>query len=356
MTTLDYLFTEFLGMIQPNEAAVDRAVAAHQDLRKDLEQDDTYGPYVERTLLSGSYGRNTAIKGIKDVDIIIQTTYTQGYLDENKRDSETAQEYLLRLTQEALKRTGRVAKTRKRRRSVYVHLPEEINDMEETLPELTLDIVPVLIQSDKDLDPMTIADKDLGQWCETYPVTQLQDSRDRNKSSNRIGDRHMYKPLVKMFKAWKLAHFQSTKTPQGFVLECLTAKYHNPNAEHWVDAVRDLFRAISDEWPIPDDLGEIPNVPDISNASPFQIPIAKKLTGARKVIRRIHDDLELLEQAIEEAESDLEMAADTLQRVFGQDCEIVCFPEPDDNGGSSRDKSLFAQGSKRDIREAPEFG
>jgi hypothetical protein len=359
MATLDDLFWEFLSSIEPSEAAVDRAVAAHSDLRKDLEKDETYGSYVARTILSGSYGRDTAIMHIKDVDVIVQTTFTQDDLREKKRESETEQECLLRLTQEAIRRTGRVARTRKARRSIHVKLPEEVNDIGESIPELTMDIVPVLIQTDKDQDPMTIADKELCAWYDSFPITQLADSVKRNERSSVIGDRHNYKPLVKMFKAWKQAHFRSTKTPKGFVLECLTAQYHNPVAEHWAEAVCDLFQSICNEWPDPDSLAYIPEVPDISDSSPYQIPIAKKLEDAQKVLRKIHQHLDLVEQAIEEAESDLTKSAKTLQRVFGQDCDIVCFPLPeddDDSGSGGVKSSPFSPRSKSDVREAPEFG
>jgi len=365
MTTLDKLFQEYLSAIEPSEAAVDRAVAAHKELRKDLEQDEKYGSFVERTLLSGSYGRGTAILYIKDVDVIIQTILTLEDLRSQKQQSETEQECLLRLTQEAIKRTGRAAKTRKRRRSIHVKLPAEINDMgEEQVPELTMDIVPVLIQTDKDQDPMTIADKDLGAWYDTYPITQLSDSIDRNDESSRIGDRHHYKPLVKLFKAWKQVHFRSSKTPKGFVLECLTAKYHNPEAEHWAEAVRDLFQNIRDAWPYPDYLSYIPEVPEISDSAPYQIPIAKTVEEAQKVLRKIHQHLALVNQAIEEAETDIARSAKTLQRVFGQDRGSVRFPLPDDNDdsdicddeeGNVRKSSPYSVTSRSDVREAPEF-
>lgn len=365
MATLDDLFTEFLAAIEPSEAAVARAKAAHEDLRKDLERDEVYGPYVERTLLSGSYGRQTAIQHIKDVDVIIQTTFTTTLLQEKKRTAETEQQCLLRLTQEAIRRTGRVATTRQRRRSIYVTLPAEINDLGESSPELTMDIVPVLIQTNKDQDPMTIADRDLVDWYDTYPITQLADSRERNKRSAVIGDRRSYKPLVKMFRAWKQAHFRSTKTPKGFVLECFTARYHNPDAGHWAEAVRDLFRNVCEAWPDPDRLLCIPEVPDISDSAPRSIPIAKELEDARKVLRKIHLHATLVEQAIEEAESDLTRSAKTLQRVFGQDCDIVCFPLPeesddgesDSSSGSKGGKSSpYVLGSRSDVREAPAFG
>lgn len=362
MPTLDDLFVTYLGKIEPPPVAVIRAKDSHEPLRKDLVNDDDYGPFVVRTLLSGSYGRDTATFFIKDVDVIIQTSFTQAYLREKAYKDETEQLCLLRLTQEAIRRTGRSAYTRKARRSIYVKLPEEVNDVGEVVPEMTMDIVPVLIQTDKDQDPMTIADKDLQQWFDTYPITQLADSVTRNADSAviAVGSRHSYKPLVKIFKAWKNVHFLSTKTPKGFVLECLTAQYHNPDAQHWVDAVHDLFQNICNAWPDPDILSEIPEVPDISDLSPHRIPIAKTVEEAQKVIQKIHCHLELMDQAIAEAESDLMKSAKTLQRVFGQDCELICFPLPEqdtlDKSRGGGQSNPFKPKSRSDVREAPAFG
>lgn len=364
MATLDDLFEKYLSSkegIEPSENAVERAKAAHVDLRKDLEKDEKLGSYISKTMLSGSYGRDTAILYIKDVDVIIQTTLTYEDLQKKKHKDETEQKCLLRLTQGAIERTGRTAETEKARRSIHVKLPEEIND-DATIPELTMDIVPVLIPNGKDKDPMTIADRELGGWYDTYPASQLEDSKERNSQSSVISGRHNYKPLVKIFKAWKYVHYSTKKTPKGFVLECLTAKYHNPKAKHWVEAVRDLFQNICNEWPNPEILLEIPNVPEISNSSPHQIPIAKKLDDAKKVLQKIHQHLALVKQAIEEAESDLIKSAKTLQRVFGQDCEIICFPLPEDDGDDGNDggkskteSSPFVSKSKSDVTEAPAF-
>jgi hypothetical protein len=350
MTTMDDLFKEYLRRIEPTDQAVRRASESHNPLRDDLKADKEYGPFVENTMLSGSYGRDTAIFSIKDVDAIIKTSFTLADLQERKEDGETVQECLLRLTQEAIQRTGRAARTRKARRSIHVKLPE---DGEDDMPELTMDIVPVRIQAGANADPMTISDRELCQWFDTYPNTQLSDSEKRNKRSKVIGDRRSYKPLVKIFKAWKRVHYRTQKTPKGFILECLTARFHNPGATHWIDAVHDLFQNICDEWPNPDNLPlypSIPEVPDVSDSSPHMIPIAKEREQAQRVLRKIHRHLELIKQAMEEAEEDLTKSAKTLKRVFGDDCDDICFPLPDDLEESSRSHK-----SRSDVREAPPF-
>jgi hypothetical protein len=362
MTTLNDLFREYLTSIEPDpQKAVARAAKSHKPLREALEKDTTFGQFVVSTMLSGSYGRDTAIFHIKDVDVILKTSLSPNYLEDNKRDSETAQEYLLRLTQEAIKRADFeiVESTRKARRSIFVKLKTDMDD--DDLPQLTMDVVPVLVQSYKDSDPMLVADRGsddtLCGWYDTYPNTQLSDSVDRNQASNTIGDRHLYKPLVKIMKAWKRVHFSSKKTPKGFILECLTAEFHNRYSQSWIDAVRDLFQNVANQYPNPQLISIIPDVGDISNSSPHRIPIAKTVDEAKEVLETFHTHLQLLLQAVTEAETDLDVSAKTLQRIFGQDREIAYFPLPSDLANSEANKSsspLII--SKSNVREAPQFG
>ena len=345
MTTMDDLFREYLHRIEPSPQAVSRAAEAHKPLRADLEKDEPFGPFVTSTILSGSYGRGTAIFGIKDVDVIIETTYASSDLLEHMRDGESEQACFLRLAQEAIKRTGRAASTMKARRSIHVTLPE---DPESDLPEMTMDIVPVRIQTSTGNDPLTISDRELGLWLNTYPYTQLSDSIKRNKASNLIGDRHCYKPLVKIFKGWKKANYVRQKTPNGFVLECLTGHFHDPQAKTWLEAVSNLFENICTKWPDPDNLPlspDIPEVSDISNMSPGLIPIAKNRDQAVKVLKKFHLHKQIITQAKEELEDDLDKSARTLRRIFGDE-----FPIPDDLEENNRTaKSLSI------VREAPPF-
>lgn len=362
MATLDSLFIEYLGLIQPSDKAVGRAKSAHEPLREALEQDETFGPYVYKSLLSGSYGRDTSIFSIKDVDVIILTTFTHADLQVKKHKDETEQRCLLRLTIEAIRRTGRTAEEKPARRSIYVELPAEINELDKKNPDLTMDIVPVLAGPFLDSDPMEIGDRELSGWYPTYPLTQLGDSKTRNSASNIIVDRHSYKPLAKMFRAWRRVHFNGKKTPKGFILECLTAQYHNPAAEHWGEAVRDLFRNICNAYPQPEYLTYIPTVRDISNSNPEPLPIAKTVEESKRVLKKIHDHLALVDEALTEAESDVTKSAKTLQRVFGQDCDDICFPLPDDDGGGSEKSrgpspfNVIKTKSDSDVREAPPFG
>ncbi|MCP4369727.1 MAG: hypothetical protein GY797_16680 [Deltaproteobacteria bacterium] len=252
-------------------------------------------------------------------------------------------------SKEAIKRTGRDARSTTARRSIYVKLPE---DDDSELPEMTMDIVPVRIVSDKDTDPMIISDRELALWMDTYPNSQLADSATRNSNSSYIVDRYHYKPLVKIFKAWKKVNIRSSKTPKGFVQECLTAKYHDPNTESWINAIIALFQQIVDEWPNPDILVSVPTVSDISNSSMVEIGLARAndLEAIKKFLNKVHAHLPILEQAKqEEIDDDLEKAARTLQRIFGNDNDSITFPMPSDLQESA------ITSSRSNVKEAPPF-
>ena len=118
-------------------------------------------------------------------------------------------------------------------------------------------------------------------------------------------------------RAWKKVHYGAKKTPKGFILECMTARYHNPHAKSWGEGVRDLFAAFCTAWPDPDSLTEIPKVPDISNVSYVQIPITKTLEQAKELISRFQRHKELADRALEEAKTDLDKSARTWRLMFG---------------------------------------
>jgi hypothetical protein len=347
MTTMNDLFLEYLASIEPYPKAVKRAKVAHDSLREDLEADANIGSQMLNSFLSGSYGRSTAIKGIRDVDIVVPLNYTFAELLELCKQGETVQHCLLRLVQEAIERSGRyVESSTIRRRSILVKLTDDLNAITDDEPELTLDIVPVIPQTkasgqvDQYKDPLWIGDKDLCQWLWTYPNSQLADSEERNSKSSYLVDRHLYKPLVKIMRAWKKVNFGSQKTPKGFFMECMVAEFHNPNATNWLLAIRDMLRSACGAWGDPDYFTTPPTVADISNSSPNRVPLVKyekpeDLDRAKYIVKKMQRHLDLIDLAIDEAKYDLYKATKTLQIVLGSDPDEICFPTPENEENAS---------------------
>ena len=76
-------FSEFLNDIEPSATTKTNAVQAHTKLRATLCADQSFGPRIRTTFLSGSYKRDTAIRprvksgneSRPDVDIVVVTDH-----------------------------------------------------------------------------------------------------------------------------------------------------------------------------------------------------------------------------------------------------------------------------------------
>ena len=68
---LNSYFRSLLETIEPSATSVANAKIAHETLRSQLQDDDEASAADADSYLTGSYGRATAIKDIKDVDIIV---------------------------------------------------------------------------------------------------------------------------------------------------------------------------------------------------------------------------------------------------------------------------------------------
>jgi len=68
---LDSYFRGLLKNIEPSSTAVSHAQNAHTNLRKNIQNDEELKDANPDTFLTGSYARQTAIKDIKDVDVIL---------------------------------------------------------------------------------------------------------------------------------------------------------------------------------------------------------------------------------------------------------------------------------------------
>lgn len=148
-------------------------------------------------------------------------------------------------------------------------------------------------------------------------------------------------------KAWKKVHLGSQKTPKGFFLECMVAEFHNPDAESWILALRDMLKNVCDTWGNSDYFIASPTVADISKPSANRIPLVKietpeDLVRAKNIVKKMRRHLELIEKAIDEADTDLNKAARTLQLVLGSDPDDIIFPLP------ASDKNSSSNSTKKD--------
>ena len=190
MELLSY-FKQFLSNIEPTANQKIDASTGHTTLRLRLEKDDEYKSYFQDSFLSGSYGRDTAIRPIKDVDIIIIANYSEAWKPDVALwhlKNTLSKYYQGKLTPQD--------------RSINV-----------SLSYIEMDIVPAF----KTLTVLLkITDKSVQNWVITNPSMHMQLSTTMNVKQNML-----YKPLVKALKWWRDNRMNDSWKPKSFLFECL---------------------------------------------------------------------------------------------------------------------------------------
>ena len=237
-----------LGNIEPSTTAVKNAKRAHEELRERLEKDEQISQANPETYLTGSYARNTALKTIKDVDVIL-------LIDLNH--NETEPEVVVRWLEDALLRHYK--NVRPQGRSVNVTTDSGFD----------LDVVPSVPFSDSE-SPVWIPDRDVQLWVETHPKGQIEFGVKRNKSTDGY-----YKHLVKIFKHWRDRLSSEASRPKSYVLECLVAESLTLTPPSYAFAVVGILSHIYETYSQYLKSGVVPNISDPGYA---RVNVAKRWT------------------------------------------------------------------------------
>ena len=235
-------FFEFLNDIEPSATTKTNAAQAHTTLRATLRADDSFGPRIRTTLLSGSYKRDTAIRprvkngneNRPDVDIVVVTDHG---LYDSPADVVDAIHAAL---------TRHYTPTNRQARSVSVSSP--LADM---------DVVPLIDPTDT--STYYIADRRQSQWLRTNPPGHTQWTTEIN---NRCGGR--FKPLVKLFKWWRRENPTIAKRPKGFVLEVFAAGCLNASETHYGELFVQMLERFVETYAEDVRWGRVPHLDDPS--------------------------------------------------------------------------------------------
>src|SRR4030066_843010 len=148
MTKLNSLFEQFLSKTEPDKKAIKYAHSAHEPVRDFLEDDEDFGEYFEDSFLYGSYKRHTAVGDIKDIDIVVLTSFDP----DNEEDTP---QKVLRQLKSALARYYKDPENPEyQRRSIRINRP-----LPNKNTELTLDIIPASAVSGND-EPLKVPDQE----------------------------------------------------------------------------------------------------------------------------------------------------------------------------------------------------
>lgn len=318
MLSLTEHFAEFLSNIQPNEkrAGFARDIPTKiRDYLKDSEKITTVDPHSR---LSGSYARSTAIKEIKDVDILL-------IIDPSYKDGEDSALKVINKLVDALEglpdalgdKDGYIdsdAAIKRQRRSVHVCVSVD----EE---EFDLDIVPAIATDGID-KPLSVPDRDLSRWIQSDPLGYGDALSNLNQDLSK-----KIVPLIKMFKHWRDVQMKYKK-PKSYWLECMVYNHAkagklNVDDSSYGELFLSLLIAIQDDYK--DALkkeGAVPVVKDPMLGN----NVAKAWTRDEFVsfMRRIDESKSIAERALDtETEDD---AISLWQRLFNDGDGTVYFP------------------------------
>lgn len=323
-------FKMYLSNIEPDPKNVRDASAQHTTLRKNLEADKQFGPDVLDTFLVGSYARQTAVKPIKDVDIIV--VVTEGAYGASSPSA------AFKSLKEALNRCGYRFQTEDQRRSIRIELDN-------------IDLDVVIARAPNGLDQwLLIPDRKLGAWIETNPKGHTQWAQDLNARTTGTDGQGRFKPLVKMLKAWKTYSTPSLKRPKGFTLECIAGANFGGVYDDWADVLVSTLRKTDANYSAYITLEKLPPIPDPGRPG-HQLQTGLTFPQFRDFLGNVRRTIQSAEAAItsqERAESVL-----LWQEILGPD-----FPS-DDESGAEKEKALAyavpTLSRVSNVRESPPF-
>jgi hypothetical protein len=185
-------FENFLANIEPTSDQKAELSTAHATLRSRLKED--YAEYFKGSFLSGSYGRDTAIRTTKTVDIIVVTNYDQ-YLWEPHLILSQLKRSLSKFYKAPTIQNG------------SIHIP---------LSGVDLNIVPAIIEE----RILKIPERTAYHWVPSNAHRHIQISADMDAAK-----KSLYKPLVKALKCWQDHKMDNSWKPKSFLLECLVYDY-----------------------------------------------------------------------------------------------------------------------------------
>lgn len=266
MITVAEAFDKFRQNLELTETESKDAQKRHTEVRDCIRAKFD----VKRDFLTGSYGRHTKTKPLKDIDIF----FVLGNKEAHRRKE--APSKMLDAFEDCLIGTYGSDKVERGRRCVTVEFDKVYQTQDQDGKILSVDAVPAFETSDY----YDIPDDNLGKWIESDPEVHAQQATNKNKELD-----GKWKPLVKMLKRWN----REAKKPikPAFLLEVMAQQLIDSPFQGYTHEITAFLYAasesIGDEWPEPAGLG-----PPVSDQMDYaSIATAKEaLRSAHKIALR----------------------------------------------------------------------
>lgn len=318
MYSLTTHFAKFMSNIQPDGDRVELAQDIPNKLRDYLKETEKIKTVNPHTRLSGSYSRYTAIKEIKDVDILL---FVSDYYRDGEECIKEVINDLIKTLQEfpdyLAAETGFVdadLALRRQRRSVQVHLTIDNQ-------EFDIDVVPSIAENGID-EPLLVPDRDLSRWVSSNPLGY-------SKFLSKLNQEHQNKivPLIKVFKHWRDVQMKRLR-PKSYWLECIVCKYAGLGSldiedSSWGELFLSLLNSIWNDFY--DDWSNGKTIPAVNDPM-LGNNVAKTWTRDEfeTFMRRIEESKRLAERALEE--KDEQKAIELWQDLFNDNDGTEYFP------------------------------
>lgn len=303
MHTLPSHFQHLLSAIEPQKERAEMACDLPAQVREYLARHPDIKTIAPYTRLAGSYGRHTAIKHIKDVDILVFVD--PSYKDLLPKDILNPLSNVLHSLPEELENTSGPVNLKYGRRSVHVHLERA---------DFDLDIVPVIIESNLS-QPLAIPDKGWGYWVTTHPLGYGQLLSDLNAKH-----RERVVPLIKLFKHWRDERMKQHR-PKSYWLECLVYHCFAENliptenrsyAEMFAQILDVIYEKLTAAFKR---TGKVPTIDDPALGQ--DVAFSWTLDAYQAFIRRLEESIPWAKQALTQKE--IPQAVQYWQKMFGKE-------------------------------------
>lgn len=235
MTTLE-AFKTFKSRLELRTGEQARASKLQKEVRELIGKHFT----VDRDFLTGSYGRHTKTRPLKDVDIffVLNRDKESKYLDKPLDLLQDIRKVLAPIYGEDKVKVGR--------RSVCVDLPYDPNDEDKII---SIDVVPAFQSGTYYQIPDTV----LGKWVYTDPEIHAEKATAANKAFD-----CEWKPMVKMIKKWN--EIQGKPIKPSFLIEVMALQIlYPPFSGGYIYELKSFFATAADRiaetWSDPAGLG-----------------------------------------------------------------------------------------------------
>jgi len=256
MISVQDAFLKFKSKLELTKTESTDAQKRHNEVRSVIRQD--FG--IERDFLTGSYGRHTKTKPLKDIDIFFVLNESEVWRrNEPPVRTLDAFEKCLRNSYHNIDPN---------RRCITVEFDKVYQTEEDGGQVLSVDAVPAFSIE----GGYVIPDRVLGEWVKTDPEIHAKQATEKNKELN-----SNWKPTVKMLKKWN-AHAGKPIKP-SFLIEVLAQDIIDPPYSTYADEIINFLSSaqarIYEDWPDPAGLG-----PPVSDQMDSQ-----KRTNAKQILR-----------------------------------------------------------------------